>query len=100
MNRSEKYKWKWIILKIKIKKNKNGNQEKEKWKLIQGTIKKKAESSGGYSGVHDISTQDGRLGAALDYMHDEMKKDESSDDEVLEFEDAKVEEVEDTLLAT
>ena len=47
----------------------------------QGTIKKKAESTGGYSGVHDISTQDGRLGAALDYMHEEMKKDESSEDE-------------------
>ena len=36
----------------------------------QGTIKKKAERSGGYSGVHDISTNQGRRGAALDLIQD------------------------------
>ena len=33
-------------------------------------------------------------------MHDEMNKADSSDDDGMEFADAKIEEVEDTLLAT
>ena len=47
----------------------------------QKKIKAQAQRSGGYSGVHDISTNHGRRGAAMDYMHDEMKKDDSSDDD-------------------
>ena len=50
--------------------------------------------------MHDISTNQGRRGAAMDFMHDEMGKDDSSEHEKEEFEDAKIEEVEDTLLAT
>ena len=63
-------------------------------------IKAKAERSGGYSGVHDISTNHGRRGAAMDYVHDQLGKDDSSEGEKEDFEDAKIEEVEDTLLLT
>ena len=65
----------------------------------QGTIKDRAHKTGDYS-VHDMSTEQGRRGAALDYVHDTQVtrvEDDDSEGEI-EYDNAKIEEVEDQLL--
>ena len=73
-------------------------EEAEKiFKKHEGTIKEKAHKTGDYS-VHDITTERGRRDAALDYIHDndvEERGDDDTDDGELEYDNAKIEEVED-----
>ena len=61
----------------------------------EGTIK----TAGVKSGVHDIDTNEGRRSAAHDFIHGQMLKEDSSDSDQLELENAAVEEVEDLLIS-
>ena len=67
-------------------------QEAEKiFRKHEGTIKLKAKQSNGQYGAHDISTNQGRRDAALDYIHDNEvrdlhEKDDDDSENELEFE--------------
>ena len=73
-------------------------EEAEKiFRKHEGTIKERANRTGGFSGLHDISTNKGQREAALDFIYDNDVKQKDDDDSEgeLEFDNAAIEEVED-----